>query len=367
MPRMGEQGGSYKPPGGRWGGRGSGNSGRLVDRLFENPDNPIGWSLRMFRFRGIDARIHLATVIFIAVEILSSMPRTNAGWIYTSGMMASLFVIVLLHEFGHCFACRAVGGESHRIVMLPFGGLAFTLPPYEWRAHLVTTIGGPAVNVGLAVVSTVVLAAIGRSPNIVFNPLNPWLSMPQSAGSTAELIAVVLVWQFHVVNIIILGFNVLMPFFPLDGGRIVQELLWARMGYQRSMQIATTVGLVGATGVVVFGLVTGATTLMMIGLFGLWACWTERQRIRFADDPGIGVTGLGASGVGAADVFRPQGPSRADVKRRERENREAEAVDRILGKIATQGMQSLSWGEKNTLERVRKKKSRTGPRATDAR
>jgi len=363
---MGEQGGSYRPPGGRWGGRG-GDSGRLVDRLFENPENPIGWSLRMFRFRGIDARIHLVTLIFLATEILWSLPRDHWGVLYMAGYMATLFVIVLLHEFGHCFACRAVGGESNRIVMLPFGGLAFTLPPHEWRAHLITTIGGPAVNVGLAVISSAALAAVGHSRSIVFNPFDLEASVPMQATSTGALVAITFLWQFHVVNIIILGFNVLMPFFPLDGGRIVQELLWARVGYRRSMQISTMVGLVGAGCIVVFGLATGQSMLMFIGLFGLWACWTERQRIRFVDDPGIGVTGLGVSGVDSGDVLRPVGPSKADLKRREREEAEAAEVDRILGKIATQGMQSLSRAERNTLERVRKKKSRTGPRATDAR
>lgn len=34
----------------------------------------------------------------------------------------ALFVIVMLHEFGHVLACRQVGGRANRIVLRPLGG-----------------------------------------------------------------------------------------------------------------------------------------------------------------------------------------------------------------------------------------------------
>ena len=315
----------------------------------------------MFRFRGIDARIHLATLIFIGIEILSSLPRDNMGAIHTTGLMACLFVIVLLHEFGHCFACRWTGGHADRIVMLPFGGLAFTMPPHDWKSHLITTVGGPAVNVALLVLSSVALAATGYTESILVNPFNAGVSMPTQAPSNAALIAVTLLWEFHLVNIIILGFNVLLPFFPLDGGRIVQELLWARMGYRRSMEIATIVGIAGAIGVDAFGLATEQMLLVIIAAFGAWACYTERQRLRFMDDPAMAATGLGPS----MGTVAPARPSRAQVRARERAEQDAAELDRILDKIRDQGMQSLTRGEKRTLERLRKKKSSTGAPGAD--
>ena len=354
MPRIGGYGGSFRPPG-RPG-------GRLVDRLFENPENPVGWSLRMFRFRGIDARIHLVTVIFLITEVLWSLPRDNWGWVYMVGFMASLFLVVLLHEFGHCFACRWAGGESNRLVMLPFGGLAFTMPPHDWRAHLITTVGGPAVNVALIPITSLALIAAGFGASVIFNPFEIGASMPQQAASNFALFAIIVLWQFHVVNILILGFNVLLPFFPFDGGRIVQELLWARMGYRRSMAIATTVGLVGAMGVGVFAVVSGQMMLLVIAGFGLFTCWMERQRLRFSDDPTMGATGLGVPS-GVPTVTR--GPSRAQLRQRDRAAKDATELDRILAKIADQGMQSLNRAEKRTLERLRKKKSRPGVGAAD--
>src|SRR5690606_16659920 len=99
-------------------------------------------------------------------------------------------------------------------VMLPFGGLAFTMPPHDWRAHLITTVGGPAVNVAIMPITSLALIALGYGGSVVFNPFEIGDAMPKQAASNGALFAVIALWQFHVVNILILGFNVLLPFFP---------------------------------------------------------------------------------------------------------------------------------------------------------
>ena len=37
----------------------------------------------------------------------------------------ALFLIVLIHEFGHTLACRQVGGQANQIVLWPLGGVAY--------------------------------------------------------------------------------------------------------------------------------------------------------------------------------------------------------------------------------------------------
>jgi peptide/nickel transport system permease protein len=56
--------------------------------------------------------------------------------------------------------------------------------------------------------------------------------------------------------------------FPLDGGRIVQALLWPRMGYARSMKIACRSGLVGAVALGFCALLWDSTMLLAIALSG---------------------------------------------------------------------------------------------------
>ena len=59
----------------------------------------------------------------------------------------ALFLIVLMHEFGHALACRQVGGTANRIVLWPLGGVAYVNPPQRPGATLWSIVAGPLVNV----------------------------------------------------------------------------------------------------------------------------------------------------------------------------------------------------------------------------
>ncbi len=345
----------------------SGKSGvrRFFERIFENVDNPLGWSVRLFVARGIDVRIHLFTALYIAGTLLTPLLRDGAGLAYVAWLMAALFVVVLAHELGHCVACRRVGGVADRVVMLPFGGLALTRPPHEWRADLITTVGGPLVNVALIPVTSVALLAAGMGGEILFNPFDPYYVMGgiDGGGSALLLHARLALWSLHYINIVILGFNVLLPFFPLDGGRIVQAAMWSRSSYRKSMDAAILIGFAGAGVLGVVALVAQEMLLLLIAIFGAVACFVERQRLR-ADEElaelnlAPGATGLGGSLPPGADPdAEPEGPSRREVKRQEREQRDSEELDRLLAKISESGIGSLSAREKRTLDRIRQRRS----------
>jgi len=62
-------------------------------------------SIRLFRIRGIDVFLHWSWFIVAAVEIGSRRSAyTSPAWNVLE--YVALFVIVLLHEFGHALACR---------------------------------------------------------------------------------------------------------------------------------------------------------------------------------------------------------------------------------------------------------------------
>ncbi len=56
------------------------------------------------------------------------------------------------------------------------------------------------------------------------------------------------IWWIFAVNYGLFVFNMLLVFYPFDGGRMMQELLWVRLGYYRSMQIATPSAWSGRSG-----------------------------------------------------------------------------------------------------------------------
>src|SRR5262245_17142640 len=136
--------------------------------------DPMTWSLKLFRVFGITVRVHF---LFIAVVLVlvgrEAFFRESApagAWWAMAVMCGLLFVSVLLHEFGHCFAARSVDGDASEILMWPLGGLAFVDVPHTPRANFVTVAGGPAVNLGLCALTAVLLGFASYLPSL--NPIS---------------------------------------------------------------------------------------------------------------------------------------------------------------------------------------------------
>lgn len=340
----------------------------FFSRILENPDHPLGWSVRMFVLRGIDARIHLVTIIVGLALLLSSLAYDNFGFFYMLVVIVAGFVLVLIHEFGHAFSCRAVGGESDRIVMLPFGGLALTMPPPTWKANLITTIGGPAVHIPIFVVLAASLALAGHPEAILFNPLDP-ASMVAGiqSGSNVATYALSALALTHYVNGVLFLFNMILVFFPFDAGRIIQAVVWRSSNYRKATSFAVHFGLFGAVLLFVIALVFGNTILVAIAAFGGISCWSERQRLSAVDE----ITGLapgeadaafsyggglgGGAGGGLGARFTPDAepdpsPSKKELREQQKEEDRQAELDRILAKIAEQGMDALTKRERKLLD-----------------
>jgi hypothetical protein len=104
--------------------------------------------IRLFRFAGIDVYLHFTWFLVAAIFMTDYMRRYQSP-IWGVLEYVSLFVIVLIHEFGHALACRQVGGVANRIVLWPLGGVAFVNPPRRPGAYLWSIAAGPLVNVAL--------------------------------------------------------------------------------------------------------------------------------------------------------------------------------------------------------------------------
>lgn len=344
---------------------GRGGWGRFFDRVFENPQNPLGWSLKLFEFKAITVRVHLVTVIYLVGLLLWSIPPSHGGLMFAAPSLLALFVLVMIHEFGHCFAARFAGGEADRIVMLPWGGLALTQPPETWKGHLITTIGGPMVHVVIAPLTITLLYFLGLGQTVLFNPLNltPTLTLISDAGSTIGALAKVTLWWFHAVNLILLAFNVLLPMYPFDGGRIVHALMWRSIGRRRASEVAVIVGFVGAMILGIAAVFMEDVMLLLIAGFGAMTCWIERRRIRGEVELAAGglTTGGYAGNVDDdEDIFVERGPTRAEIRRAEAAKQEQEELDRILAKISAEGKDSLTRQERKTLDQISKNKRSSG-------
>ncbi len=322
----------------------------MMARIFGDAEHPLSWSIPAGSIAGIRIRIHILFMVYAVAQMLWSINKDFFGPGYTAIAMAVLFTIVLLHEFGHCLACRMVGGDADEILMWPLGGLASCHPPNNWRAHLVTTVGGPAVNVAILPITSLALWAAGRPQTILFNPFN--------LGVFYELNSwwLVTLWLLHAVNLLILAFNVLLPIFPLDGGRIMQALLWRSVGRRQSMETSTFVGLIAAGVLAVFALVADTVLVLGVALFCALVCWSERQRMRA---PEVLGSDFDLFDEDMDDQTRER-EARQSARRHKRDAEEQQELDRVLAKIANSGMDSLTGREKRTLRRATSKKRQDG-------
>jgi Zn-dependent protease len=181
----------------------------------------------LFRFGGIQVYLHFSWLIVAWFEISLGKNRYGSpGW--AAAEYVGLFAIVLLHEFGHAFACRSTGGRADRIVLWPLGGLAFVDPPMRPGAVLWSIAAGPLVNVVLFPILFVAATATASYRLIGVDPNLHHLSV-----------------SLCFINLTLLIFN-LLPFYPLDGGQIVRALLWFKVGPVRSLMIAGVIGIFGA-------------------------------------------------------------------------------------------------------------------------
>ena len=326
-------------------------------------DRPLDWAVPIGRLAGIDLRLHLLLPLFAAVELLrASLGNSALGPGPTALALAWLAVSVLLHELGHAFACRRMGGHCDEILLWPLGGLAECDPPHDWLSHLVTAIGGPLVNLALVLGCGAALA-IGGAPiagAALPNPLDPRAGLALVGGGGWMEAVFLLGW----VNSILLAIN-LVPMLPLDGGRIVESLLRRRRGEHDALRLAIRVGYVAAVGLAVVGILINQLTLLVLAALG--ALWGHRASQQLQRE----LVGDDEDGL-PPGVFTPRNDARSqrearraeEAERREearqRRAEEAEAarqaeIDRILAKIRREGMASLNAAERKSLERETKR------------
>jgi len=211
-------------------------------------------SIHLFRFSGIDVFLHWSWFLVAMIEVESRRGSySSVAWNVFEYL--ALFLIVLLHEFGHALACRQVGGRANRIVLWPLGGVAYVDPPQRPGATLWSIAAGPLVNVALLPVFAG-LYYFGRSAG--------WAaSMPDVYRLTLAVLAI---------DIGLFVFNIL-PIYPLDGGQILRSLLWFVMGRARSLMVATVLGLLGVVGFFAVAVITKDIWLGAIAVFMLMNCW----------------------------------------------------------------------------------------------
>ena len=218
------------------------------------------------RILGIEVRLHLSWIFIIVIvtatvgdQLTSLQPSADATLSWAIGIAASLLFMatVVAHELAHALVARRSGMSVESISVHFIGSPAVVdVRAPTPRAEAAIAVAGPLTSLAFGVVA-VALALLGV------------LSGVEALRIVGDVLVIV-----GALDLVLAGVS-FVPAFPLDGGRLVRAIGWARSGDpRRGALLAARVGrIVGwlllgvGLGVILVDRVLDGIMLGLIGWF----------------------------------------------------------------------------------------------------
>jgi Zn-dependent protease/CBS domain-containing protein len=221
-------------------------------------------SIHLGRVAGIPIGANWSVIVItvlitwiLAAGVLPEMApdQSPAAYVGVGVVAAGLFFASLVtHELAHALVARRYGVPVRAISLWMFGGVSElgseTSAPGE---ELRMAVAGPATSLGLSVLFS--LAAVFAT-----------------AVSLPELVVGAL-WWLALVNVGLGVFN-LLPAYPMDGGRVLRAVLWARYGDRiRATQASARTGHWFAYGIIGVGVLLAVSGALVSGIWLMLIGW----------------------------------------------------------------------------------------------
>ncbi|MET9962343.1 site-2 protease family protein [Streptomyces sp. NPDC006326] len=275
-------------------------------------------SIRIGRVVGVPLRMHWSVPLLVVFFAYGLGRRTLPVWtpgqsdtVYTLASAVGAVLLMgslLLHEAAHAATALRKKISVQDVTLWALGGMTRMGRPQNASAAFAVAVSGP--------LTSLVTGGAALGAGIALHALSGW-AVP----------AAVLVWLGWT-NLFLGVFN-LLPAAPLDGGRVLQALLWWRTGdRERADRAASRSGQVVGVLLAGFGWVTflrgtsGGLWLVFVGLFIAVVAGAERQNA---------VLRTALEGVRVADAMTAPVVSGADWL----------SVRRFIDEVAVESRHSL--------------------------
>jgi Zn-dependent protease len=175
----------------------------------------------------------LVMIALLAYVFASASGETTVRTLSIGALLALALVgSVLLHEIAHAIAARSFGRAVKEVVLTLWGGhTSFESHDMTPTVNGVTAAAGPAMNLVIAGAASATMA---------------WTDLGGVGGTVVSYVA----WA----NVLLAVFN-LLPGIPMDGGRVLESIVWAiTRSRNRGTVVAAWGGRVVAVGVVVYSI-----------------------------------------------------------------------------------------------------------------
>jgi Zn-dependent protease/CBS domain-containing protein len=252
-------------------------------------------NLSLGRIAGIHVGLNWSLLVIgaliawsLATGILpSAAPGHTASAYWTAGVLSAFVYLasLLAHELAHSVVAMRRGVRVEGITLWLFGGVSrFSSESSSPGGQALITFVGPLTSLVLGVVFFLAGFVVG-------------------GGSQSGLVPATLSWLGYI-NILLGVFN-LLPAFPLDGGRILQSLIWLRTGDRlRATNIAARIGMAFAFLLIAYGLLTVFVAGSPFG--GIWSVFLGWFLLSAARAEQTGALMRQAlSGISVAEVMTP--------------------------------------------------------------
>jgi Zn-dependent protease/CBS domain-containing protein len=244
-------------------------------------------SIQLGRVAGIPIGANWSVIVItaliiwvLAAGVLPEMApdQSPSAYIGVGVVAAGLFFASLVtHELAHALVARRYGVPVIAISLWMFGGVSElgseTSEPGE---ELRMAVAGPATSLGLSALfsSVAVLATALSLPELMVGAL----------------------WWLALINVGLGIFNML-PAYPMDGGRVLRAVLWARYGDRtRATKASASTGHWFAYGIIGVGVLLAVSGALVSGIWLMFIGWFLEGASR--------AEGLAAVQRGILDLMR---------------------------------------------------------------
>lgn len=298
--------------------------------------------------------MHWALALLIGFFLIQGIDTGGVrGLGYMAVSMAILLISILFHELAHCWMAVRMGGSADDILLWPLGGLS-----------TVSHSNSPGVEMkvaGIGPVSSFLLSGLCFGAIVLTGGHWEWrlLSPFDNWGFGDPSLLRMFLLHAARLNMYLGLFNLLVPAYPLDGGKVLFSYLTTRIGRNRAAGVCAKLSMPIGILLAAWGFAKREFTLGFIGIWVLMNGWQLHMLVKTGNldaHPGMGG--------GAEFEYMPDQPRKKGWWARWREKRaraalardaeRAEAdrakVDAILDKVSREGIGSLSPAEKKILD-----------------
>ncbi|KHD35126.1 metalloprotease [Clostridium acetobutylicum] len=173
------------------------------------------------------------------------------------GEIFSVVILVIIHEFTHYLTARMFGFSGFDIEILPFGAV-LRLKKIDYatqKEDIIISLSGPILNLILAVIFYVIFKNSGGH----------------------------IYYSLYFTNLSLGLFN-LIPAYPLDGGRIMKEVLSEKIPYRKANEVSIYISIVIGIIFCIFSIVglffsVKSINMLVVAFFILFCSFKEKGRM----------------------------------------------------------------------------------------